>query len=87
MKKKILNGINVILGALTLGFLGCKNTPKECLYGPPPPEDLYGPPVPEEMIMAKYGPPWMLNGEEDPNPAGQYVPTDTVEEQDKQENK
>ena len=60
-----------MLGALSVGMLGCKNAPKECLYGPPPPEDLYGPPVPEEMVMPKYGPPWMLNGEEEPVERGE----------------
>lgn len=58
--------MNVVLGALSVGMLGCKNMSNDCKYGPPPTEDLYGPPVPEEMIMAKYGPPWMLNGEPDP---------------------
>lgn len=65
MKKRIRNAVNVVLGALSVGMLGCRTPqPKECLYGPPPPEDLYGPPMPEEMIMAKYGPPWMMNGGE-----------------------
>ena len=71
MKKKFLKAMNVMLGALSVGMLGCKNAPKECLYGPPPPEDLYGPPVPEEMVMPKYGPPWMLNGEEEPMESGE----------------
>ena len=67
-----------MLGALSVGMLGCKNAPKECLYGPPPPEDLYGPPVPEEMVMPKYGPPWMLNGEEEPM-NGQELKVDSQE--------
>jgi hypothetical protein len=86
MKNKIRKAVNVLLGAMSVGVLGCKHPKAECLYGPPPPEDLYGPPMPEEMFMAKYGPPWMLNGQDDPNPIGAPAPEEEEEEELKNEN-
>ena len=80
MSKKWLNGINAILGALSVGLLGCR-TSHECLYGPPPQPDKYGCP-PEEIIMAKYGPPSMWGGDDSvPEP----VPAPTIKQEDKKE--
>jgi len=82
MKKKLLNGINAVLGAMSLGLVGCASS-HECLYGPPPEPEKYGPP-PEEMVMAKYGPPWMLNGEAEPDSLpGAPAPTEEEEKNDK----
>jgi len=93
MKKKLLNGINMVLGAMSVGLLGCKTTSHQCLYGPPPEPEKYGPP-PEEIIMAKYGPPSMWEepepqpqpvkyGVPDYNPAGEYrQPVVTIEEKE-----
>ena len=59
MKKKWLQGINMLLGALSVSLLGCKST-HECLYGPPPEPEKYG--CPEEMVQAMYGVPEYMNG-------------------------
>ena len=64
MRKKWLQHMNTILGAISFGLIGSgcasPNSP-ECKYGPPEPVDLYGCPPPEEIIMAKYAcPPEML---------------------------
>jgi len=58
MKKKWLQGINMILGAMSVSLLGCKTT-HECLYGPPPEPEKYG--CPEEMVQAMYGVPEYMN--------------------------
>ena len=54
MKKKWLQGINMLLGALSVSLLGCKST-HECLYGPPPEPEKYG--CPEELVRPMYGVP------------------------------
>ena len=65
MRKKWLNHVNMILGAMSFGLLGssCGTSSPECLYGPPPAPDKYGCP-PEELIMAKYGVPYVEEQEE-----------------------
>ena len=47
MKKKWLSGLNVVLGALSFGLLGCAAKRIEAKYGPPEPIDMYGIPVDE----------------------------------------
>jgi hypothetical protein len=42
MKNKFRNWINVVLGALSVGFIGCRHAAPTCLYGPPPEPDKYG---------------------------------------------
>lgn len=54
MKKKWLQGINMLLGALSVSLLGCKTT-HQCMYGPPPEVEKYG--CPEELVRPMYGVP------------------------------
>ena len=52
MRKKFLNHINILLGALSLGLAGCHSSKQQVvLYGPPPMEEKYG--IPE--VVALYG--------------------------------
>ena len=63
MKKRFLTYVNILLGAMTLGLIGCHSSKQALVkYGVPPEPEKYGPPA--EMI-AMYGVP-VVTQEEQP---------------------
>ena len=66
MKKKWLSGLNIVLGALSFGLLGCASKRIEAKYGPPEPIDMYGIPVDE-----------VINNTE-PEEQSEIAPADTM---------
>lgn len=57
MRKKFLNKMNLLLGAVSLGLAGCHSAKPAASENGMPSAKKYGPPPTEEKIMLMYGAP------------------------------